>query len=128
MVDAGQIRRLRLPTLVAALGLLLGLVSATAHAEDIPRGGARILEYSAEPSDSQAGGHPDIKIHFKVGTKVDPVLQDYPGNGNSIKEALVELPPGFIGNVHATPQCTTADFSLDKCPIDSQVGYAQPGI
>ena len=46
------------------------------------------------PTDSQAGGHPDIKIHFKVGTKVDPVLENYPGNGNSIKEALVELPPG----------------------------------
>ena len=97
-------------------------------AEDTPRGGARIIEYSAGPSDSQAGGHPDIKIHFKVGTKVDPVLENYPGNGNSIKEALVEMPAGFIGNPHATPQCTTADFSLDKCPIDSQVGYVQPGV
>ena len=126
MVDAHLIRRIAMPAL--ALVAFLALAVANAHADEIPRGGARIIEYSAGPSDAQAGGHPDIKLHFKVGTKVDPVLENYPGNGNSIKEALVEMPAGFIGNPHATPQCTTADFSLDKCPIDSQVGYAQPGV
>ena len=30
--------------------------------------------------------------------------------------------------MHATPQCTTADFANDKCPIDSQIGYVQPGV
>ena len=29
---------------------------------------------------------------------------------------------GFIGNPHATPQCSIADFSADDCPIDSQIG------
>jgi hypothetical protein len=128
MVEARMIQRLCLPALAVALLAFIALAVANAHAEEIPRGGARIIEYSAGPTDFQAGGHPDIKIHFKVGTKVDPVLENYPGNGNSIKEALVELPAGFIGNPHATPQCTTADFSLDRCPIDSQVGYVQPGI
>ncbi len=32
------------------------------------------------------------------------------------------MPAGFIGNPHATPQCTIADFSADNCPIDSQIG------
>jgi hypothetical protein len=130
MVDARLSRSFRLLAFAFAVAAYLAAAVGGAHAagEEIPRGGARIIEYSAGPSDSQAGGHPDIKIHFKVGTKVDPVLENYPGNGNSIKEALVETPAGFIGNVHATPQCTTADFSLDKCPIDSQVGYVQPGV
>jgi hypothetical protein len=129
--DARRNHGLQLLLLTAGACLaLLALIApgASAAEEEIPRGGARIIEYSASPSDNQAGGHPDIKIHFKVGTKVDPVLENYPGNGNSIKEALVELPAGFIGNPHAAPRCTTADFSLDKCPIDSQIGYVQPGI
>ncbi len=40
------------------------------------------------------------------------------------KTLTVHFPPGFIGNPHATPQCTIAQFSADECPIDSQVGVA----
>ena len=122
----------RVHALLALTGALLvclwGALAATGARAERTVGGAPILEYSVSPSDSQAGGHPDIKIHFKVSTKVEAILEGYKGNGTSVKEAVVNFPAGFIGNPHATPQCTTAQFANDTCPIDSQVGYVEPGI
>ena len=102
----------RVQALLALTGALLvclwGALAATGARAERTVGGAPILEYSVSPSDSQAGGHPDVKIHFKVSTKVEAILEGYKGNGTSVKEAVVNFPAGFIGNPHATPQCTTA--------------------
>ena len=53
-------------------------------------------------------------------------------NCEDVKDATVHLPTGFIGNPHATPQCTVAQFAANECPIDSQVGivnvFATNGI
>ena len=80
-----------------------------------------ISAYSAVPSTMQAGGHPDVEIHFEVANRKVQVSHSA-CNCEDAKNADVELPPGFIGNPHATPQCTIAEFSSDTCPIDSQVG------
>ncbi len=82
-----------------------------------------ITAYSAQPSNGQAGGHPDVELHFAVENRI---LQhsESPCNCEDAKDAILHLPPGFIGNPHATPQCSIAEFSADECPIDSQVGIA----
>ena len=82
---------------------------------------APIKSYSAIPSSTQAGGHPDIEVAFAVENRV---LQksESPCNCEDAKDADIHLPAGFIGNPHATPQCTVAEFSADECPVDSQVG------
>ena len=83
-----------------------------------------ITAYSALPSTAQAGGHPDVEIHFAVENRVLQHSQS-PCNCEDAKDAIVHLPPGFIGNPHATPQCSIAEFSADECPIDSQVGIVE---
>jgi len=112
-----------LPALIAALLSSMVLVTpASAQPE-----GARIIEFSASRSTSQAGGHPDLDIRFTVGTRVDPFIPES-CYCNSIKDARVEFPTGFIGNPHSTPQCTAAQFTLLQCPIDSQVGVVDFGV
>ena len=64
-----------------------------------------------------------MEIHFAVENRVLQHSQS-PCNCEDAKDAIVHLPPGFIGNPHATPQCSIAEFSADECPIDSQVGIA----
>ena len=101
---------------VAVLATAWCLVFASYGYADTP-----ISAYSAVPSTTQAGGHPDVEIHFEVANRKVQVSHSA-CNCEDAKNADVELPPGFIGNPHATPQCTIAEFSSDTCPIDSQVG------
>ena len=90
-----------------------------------------ILHYSTLPSTSQAGGHPDVAISFKVANRLVQESQSL-CNCEDARDATVHFPPGLIGNPSATPKCTIADFSADDCPIDSQVGITfvttGPGI
>jgi hypothetical protein len=96
---------------VAILGLLAPAASANTP----------ITHYSALPSTSQAGGHPDLEVDFSVSNRVLQHSQSA-CDCEDAKDVTVHLPGGFIGNPHATPQCTLAEFSTETCPIDSQVG------
>jgi hypothetical protein len=90
---------------------------------DLASAATPITSYSALPSTTQAGGHPDLGVQFSLETRL---LQDSHSacNCEDAKDATVHLPTGFIGDPHATPRCTVADFSVEACPIDSQVGIA----
>ena len=109
-------RKLWIPTLaVAALtGLALLLTAGSASALEI-------RNFSAFPSTSQAGGHPDVTIKYAGETRDAPQLEDV-CQCNDPKQIKVSLPTGFIGNPHATPQCKAADFARAACPSDSQIG------
>ena len=102
--------------MVATVSSLLSAAPASAQPE-----GARIKSYANTRSTDQAGGHPDIHFEFELGTRMDPFIPDS-CFCNSVKDGSVEFPAGFIGNPHAVPQCTAAQFTLQQCPIDSQVG------
>ena len=103
--------------LVSALAILFALpVPASANAP--------IVKYFAEPASTQAGGHPDLSIYFEVKNRLTQQSQSA-CNCEDAKDAIVHLPAGFIGNPHATPQCSIADFSADECPVDSQVGMVE---
>jgi hypothetical protein len=106
-------RRASILAFVAAATLAAGVTSARA---DTP-----IESYAAVPSTTQAGGHPDVEVSFAVANRFVQHSQS-PCNCEDAKDATVDLPAGFIGNPHATPQCTVAQFAIDACPIDSQVG------
>jgi hypothetical protein len=112
--------------LVAATACLAAMAFAT-QAEAITEG-APVVEYSAGPANTQAGGHPDVTFQFKVGTKNAPQNPTGSSHANSLKEALVQTPQGFIGNPTAVPPCSTAYFALDKCSADSQVGVVKPYV
>lgn len=102
---------------IACLGailvaMLLGSSSASA---------LEIRTFSAKPSSTQAGGHPDLTVTYAGESRFTPVLED-PCHCNDAKDIDVSLPAGFIGNPHATPRCKAADFARNACPADSQVG------
>ncbi len=85
-----------------------------------------IHSFSALPSTTQAGGHPDIDFEFALSSS--PVAVPDPCACDDATNVTVHLPAGFIGNPHATPQCAIADFAADHCPVDSQLGIAEVGI
>lgn len=100
--------------LVLAAGIFA--LSSTTVQADTP-----ITAYDAVPSTTQAGGHPDLEVYFEVENRVLQHSQSA-CNCEDVKDATVHLPTGFIGNPHATPQCTVAQFAANECSIDSQVG------
>ena len=62
--------------------------------------------------DTQAGGHPyEASTFFEL-------------TGGNLSGADVALPPGFIGNPQATPQCPLSQLNdpSDPCPAATQVG------
>ena len=105
----------KLIAMAGACAAIAGVFPALSQA-DTP-----ITAFSAVPSSTQAGGHPDLEVSFTVANRIDQIAAN-PCNCEDAKDATVQLPAGFIGNPHATPQCTLAEFSVDSCPIDSQVG------
>jgi hypothetical protein len=108
--------------LALGFAVLIGNVQQAQAAE--PEG-SRVISYSATPSTTQAGAHPDVTIEFAVGTRVDPLIL---GSCfcNTAKNINNELPAGFIGNPHAVAECTAAQFIFDECSPDAQVGYVKP--
>jgi hypothetical protein len=117
LVTLGRCRVLAAGLLIAApaAGLLAGSASA-----ETPKG-APITFFSALPSTPQAGGHPDLETWFEVENSQAQRSQSA-CECEDAKNAAVHLPAGFIGNPHATPQCSSAEFSSETCAVDSQVG------
>jgi hypothetical protein len=99
--------------------LALGLFVCASASADTP-----ITSFEAIPTNTQAGGHPDLGITFSLANR-DIQNSVNPCACEDAKDVTVHLPAGFIGNPHATPRCSIADFSADTCPIDSQVGMAR---
>ena len=74
-------------------------------------------------SDTRAGGHPySAGTAIFATTKRSPIGQVVPVG--ELKDIIVDLPPGFIGNPIAVPACpeSTTDY---ECPQEPIVGVAQ---
>jgi hypothetical protein len=78
--------------------------------------------------DTQAGEHP-----YAVTTTLDVnTVHTHPGESSEfgampvsdLKDIVADLPPGFVGNPQATPQCSELDLQTEppRCPAASQVG------
>ena len=106
---------------VVLLGLLLGC-ALMVHSASAATG---ITSFSAEPTTTQAGGHPDLTVGItwldRTVDPKDPCLCDNP------RVFSFHAPTGFIGDPHNLPTCTLTQFNLDDCPEASQVGTATIG-
>jgi uncharacterized repeat protein (TIGR01451 family) len=79
--------------------------------------------------DTQAGSHPyQMMTTFSLNTTTD-ARGNVTTGGGEMKDAVVDLPPGLIGDPGATPQCSSSDFTANNpntggptCPDDSAVG------
>jgi hypothetical protein len=87
--------------------------------------GVSIYSFSAIPSTTQAGGHPNLSVAFSVSNHQ---RLPTPCACDDAKDTEVHLPTGLIANPHATPQCDIALFASDECPVDSQLGVVESGL
>jgi hypothetical protein len=69
---------------------------------------------------SQAGSHPySYDVDFKLNTDAEGLTE-----GGEMRDVIVDLPPGFVGNPEAVPQCPRRLFEgfLPACPPNTQIG------
>jgi hypothetical protein len=80
----------------------------------------------------QAGSHPDLatfsfdinSIEYGVTQAGDPEKAP----AGSLRNAQVELPPGFLGNPTAVGECAPAELDKEQCPPSSQVGSVDASL
>jgi hypothetical protein len=93
--------------------------------------GIQNFDFKAFDSDglpsTQAGGHP-----YTLATSFD-FTTDETGDGEhytpqDLKDVIVDLPPGFVGNPHTLPKCPLSSLLLNSnltaCPPGSKIGTA----
>ncbi len=122
-VDSGRVLSVSCGRVRLSLALFIAVVSIAVFSAS-PALALPIYSYNAEPSTTQAGGHPNITTSFFVGSAEN----QYHGGGptcdcENLKDVTNELPTGVVGNPHSTPQCSLVAFDERKCPPDSQVGW-----
>ena len=110
-------------SLVGAVALLALAGAAPAMAQ----GGFGITSFSNALTNAdgtpatQAGSHP-----YEMTTTLNfPTFASGPNQGlptENVKDVVVNLPPGLIGNPNAVPRCDVADLDTGHCSPDSQVG------
>lgn len=73
----------------------------------------------------QAGSHPyALTVGFTLSKPEGVGRNKFVPAGGGIKDASLELPPGFVGDPNATPKCGYHAFSKKECPDDTAVGEA----
>ena len=70
--------------------------------------------------DTRAGSHPySYTVHFDLNTDESGHTE-----GGVMRDVLVDLPPGLIGNPQAIPSCPQQNFEggVPNCPASTQIG------
>jgi hypothetical protein len=108
-----------------------GEVTAGPLPNPAPNPGEPLDPANFAPPYTQAGGHPyEASTTFRFNRFTNPFYEGAPDGENwpeePVKDTVVELPPGLIGNVAAFPTCTLSQLMGDSgriaCPAASQVG------
>lgn len=70
---------------------------------------------------TQAGSHPyEMTTTLNFTTFASGTKQGLPTE--NVKDVVVNLPPGVVGNPLAVPRCSVTDLDAGSCSLDSQVG------
>jgi hypothetical protein len=107
---SGSVRKGSIACAVA-LGCLL--VAPSAHA-------AFTVSGTASPTNPTSGANSNfnIEVQFGGGTSAD----------ESVKDLIVHLPPGLVGDPSSAPLCTVAQLNDDNCPNNSQLGTVSSNV
>jgi hypothetical protein len=74
--------------------------------------------------DTQAGSHPyAVTFSFDLNTVLGIVNHNYITPEGNVRNLEVQLPPGFVGNPTAVPQCTRQELDETACPSSTMVGF-----
>jgi hypothetical protein len=110
-----------------ALALIAAALAPAAAQADfgIKSFSVSILEQDGTTVDTQAASHP-----YKLSVSLEMNLDEDKRPEGTLRDVIVELPPGLVGNPLATPRCTGAEFegSVPQCPSNSQVGIAKAAL
>jgi hypothetical protein len=112
---------------LAALLTALALPAAAQADLEIVPGSARVTALNANGTvDTQAGSHPDsftVAFDLETGSGGHTV-------GGEMRDVIVNLPPGFIGNPEAMPRCPRQQFegAIPRCSGSSQVGVLRANV
>src|SRR5262245_29170485 len=91
----------------AALLAMLALIGSLALGPPQAEAKSTVEEFLAEPSETQAGGHPDMLFQFKAGNRA---TQGFPSRCycEDPKNITVSAPTGVVGAPSTLPQCSAA--------------------
>lgn len=122
----------RLLAVLAAVCALLAISAAGARAAgtfEITKFDGEVTSDAAGDPATQAGSHP-YEAWTEIEFSRDPSMPLTPA-GN-FKDLKTLLPPGLVGDPHATPKCTMAEFqggteilNMGECANDTAVGYSE---
>jgi hypothetical protein len=121
-------RTLACVALSGALALLFfATVASSAQAAfGIEPGSFKVTALNADGStDTQAGSHPyAFEVSFSLNRDASDEAE------GSLRDAILTLPPGLIGDPLALPRCSRAQFEGQQafCPGDSQLGVVQASL
>ena len=104
-------RRGWIACVAVALGCLVAAPSAQA---------AFTVSGTASPTDPTSGANSNFNININFGGG--------PSADESVKDLIVHLPPGLVGDPGAAPLCTVAQLNGDNCPDNSQLGTVTSNV
>ncbi|HEY7257111.1 MAG TPA: hypothetical protein VH476_10565 [Solirubrobacterales bacterium] len=110
-------KRSRGALLLTATLIAVGALAPARAAAEAP-----IYQFEVTPSTTQAGGHPNLDTLIWVGNRYTQHIPPPSCDCQDAEDINLEMPRGVIGNPHASPQCSAADFSTNDCPPETQVG------
>jgi hypothetical protein len=121
--NAGRGRFARIVSVFLPVAIVLALtLPAAANADfGVEPGSLRVEARNSDGSaDVRAGTHPyEFVVHFALNTEASGLTE-----GGEMRDAIVDLPPGLIGNPSAIPSCPRQDLEavVPHCPGDTQIG------
>jgi hypothetical protein len=120
------IARKTIPALLGAFALLVLPTAAQADFGIAP-GSAAVTALNRDGSvATQASSHPySFTVEFELNTNPDGTTE-----GGEMRDAFVELPPGFVGNPRTMPRCSRQAFegATPQCPVTTQVGILRAAV
>ena len=122
-----MVRRILFPFLIVVVFFVLQAAASAATFGFRP-GSVSVTPVRSDGSvENQAGAHP-----YKFVVNFDLNVDESNGSsvGGPLRDVLVELPPGFVGNPEAVAKCSRQEFEgpSPHCRGDSQVGVLKANV
>ena len=113
--------------LFALAAILVGPAAARAASFGVAPGSLAVTARNADGTiDAQASSHP---YAFTVSFALNTDLEGH-SVGGELRDVLIDLPPGLVGNPTAVPTCTRQEFEGGRphCSPASQIGILHANI
>ena len=95
------------------IGVLVATVLGLAVSASPALAAQGIDSFETTLSTTQAGGHPNMTTSFELNS---------PGAPEAARNIEFNAPEGVFGNPNAVTKCTRADFAVQRCTPNAQVG------